>query len=142
MGWILKLKCNCHHGKFSVLSLFTIFTMNSSIIFQNYQGVSSSDFRRAFKSLISAYKAEIVVLLEPKVSRLKGDKFTKLRGFDRSHRVKANGFSGRIWLLWNDRFTADIVINHKQFIHFKVTDTNGYGPGSPPFMLALLMYLH
>lgn len=39
-------------------------------------------------------------------------------------------------------FTADIVINHKQFIHFKVTDTNGYGPGSPPFMLALLMYLH
>lgn len=72
--------------------------MNLSILFWNYQGVSSPSFRRAFKSLISTYKVDMVAVLEPKVSGLQADKFIKLSGFDRSQRVEAVGFSGCIWL--------------------------------------------
>lgn len=99
--------------------------MNLSILFWNYQGVSSPSFRRAFKSLISTYKVDMVAVLEPKVSGLQADKFIKLSGFDRSQRVEAVGFSGGIWLLWNERITVDIVENHKQFILFKVINMNG-----------------
>lgn len=85
--------------------------MNLSILFWNYQGVSSPSFRRAFKSLISTYKVDLVAVLEPKVIGLQADKFIKLNGFDRSQRVEAVGLSGGIWLLWNERIFKVINMN-------------------------------
>lgn len=99
--------------------------MDLLILFWNYQGVSSLEFQRAFNSLISSYKADIVAVLEPKVSGLKAVKFIKTSGFHRSHRVEADNFSGGIWILWSNGFNVDIVINHKQFVHFKVTNMIG-----------------
>ncbi|XP_074270598.1 uncharacterized protein LOC141594481 [Silene latifolia] len=44
----------------------------------------------------------IVALLEPKISGDKAHHIMTSRGFSRSIRVEAEGFSGRIWLLWRD----------------------------------------
>ena len=71
------------------------------------------------------YKPDIVAILEPKVSGAKADYFIKGNGFEFSHRVEAEGFVGGIWILWNRSFTMEFVVNHKQYIYFKVTDFSG-----------------
>lgn len=71
------------------------------------------------------YKPDIVAILEPKVSGAKADYFIKGSGFEFSHRVEAEGFAGGIWILWNRGFAMEFVVNHKQYIHFKVTDFSG-----------------
>ena len=71
------------------------------------------------------YEPDIVAILEPKVSGAKADYFIKGNGFEFSHRVEAEGFAGGIWILWNRDFTMEFVVNHKQYIHFKVTNFSG-----------------
>ena len=48
------------------------------------------------------YKPKIIVLLEPRISGIKADRVVKNLGFDRSHRIKAEGFAGGIWVLWRE----------------------------------------
>lgn len=59
----------------------------------NVQGASSPRFRRAFKTISCMYYPEMIILVEPHCGGLKADKFIKLSGFDRSHRVEASSFS-------------------------------------------------
>ena len=76
---------------------------------------------------------DIVAILEPKISGVKADNFIKRSGFELSQRVEAEGFARGIWILWKEEFKMEFVFNHKQYIHFKVTD---FFDGSLPFMLA------
>lgn len=98
--------------------------MYLSVLFWNVQGAASPAFRRSFLSIVKIYQPNMVVLLEPRISGFKSDNFIKRSGFDRSHRVEALGFSGGIWILWKDLFTVEITFNHKQFIHFKVSEND------------------
>ncbi|KAL4289808.1 hypothetical protein GQ457_14G017730 [Hibiscus cannabinus] len=41
----------------------------------------------------------------------------KQAGFDSSYRVEARGFSGGIWVLWNDSVMLDILAVSNQYIH-------------------------
>ncbi|KAH9716124.1 reverse transcriptase domain-containing protein [Citrus sinensis] len=93
-------------------------------MFWNVQGAASQSFRRAFKSIRQSYNPDMVVVMEPRISGRKADNFIKASGFDRSHRVEAVGFSGGIWLLWRDQFDVEIVLNHKQFVHLKISSKN------------------
>ncbi|KAK8678266.1 hypothetical protein V6N13_143771 [Hibiscus sabdariffa] len=43
-------------------------------------------------------------------------------GFPYSHRIEANGFSGGIWIDWFESFNVDIILNHFQFVHCRITD--------------------
>ena len=95
-----------------------------SVMFWNVQGAASQSFRRAFKSIRQSYNPDMVVVMEPRISGRKADNFIKASGFDRSHRVEAVGFSGGIWLLWRDQFDVEIVLNHKQFVHLKISSKN------------------
>ena len=95
--------------------------MSISIMFWNVQGAASNTFRRAFKTFVKNYNPSLVVLMEPRISGCKADSFIKKSGFDNSHRVEAVGFSGGIWLLWQDAIEVEVLINHKQFIHFKIS---------------------
>ncbi|KAK9232243.1 hypothetical protein WN943_022488 [Citrus x changshan-huyou] len=60
------------------------------------------EFRRTFKALIQKYNPSMVALFEPRISGKKTDKFIIRSGFERSHRIEAEGFSGGIWLMWKD----------------------------------------
>ena len=74
--------------------------MSISIMYWNVQGAASSNFCRAFRTIVNNYKPSLVVLREPSISGSKADEFIKKSGFDNSYHVEAVGFSGGIWLLW------------------------------------------
>lgn len=109
-----KLKALHSRGLFPLINNILMFF---SIMFWNCQIALSRDFQRTFKALVHNYKPMMVALLEPKISEKKIDNFILKSGFERSHRIEAMGFSGGIWLLWNEGFHMEILVNHKQFIH-------------------------
>lgn len=99
--------------------------MNLSCLFWNYQGAASQSFRRTFKMSVQNYKPKLVALCEPRISGIKADDFIRFNGYEYSHRVEVAGFLGGIWLLWRAGLDVTILINHKQYIHFQVSDTRG-----------------
>lgn len=101
-------------------------TMSFSIMFWNVQGATSKYFRQAFRTLIRSFNPAMVVLLEPRISGGKADAFIKFCGFEHSHRAEAEDFAGGIWLLWNSLYDVHIVWNHKQYIHFQVSENNSF----------------
>ena len=98
--------------------------MTISIMFWNVQGAASGNFWRAFKTILKNYNPSMVVVMETRVSGIKADEFIKKSGFEFSHQVEAVGFSGGIWILWWNCVEVEVVINHRQFIHFKVCRNN------------------
>lgn len=67
----------------------------------------------------------LVALCERRISGIKADDFISFGGYDLSYRVVAAGLLGGIWLLWKAGLDVTILINHKQYIHFQVSDTRG-----------------
>lgn len=98
--------------------------MTISILFWNVQGAASGNFRRSFKTIVKNYNPSMVVVMEPRISEMKADAFIKKSRFEFSHRVEAVGFSGGIWILWRNCVKVEVVLNHMQFIHFKVCRNN------------------
>ncbi|KAH9751258.1 putative ribonuclease H protein [Citrus sinensis] len=50
--------------------------------------------RQTFKALVQKYNPSMVALFEPRISGKKADEFIIRSGFERSHRIEAEGFSG------------------------------------------------
>lgn len=100
--------------------------MEVSIMYWNVQGVASASFRRSFKALVRNYNLSMVVLMEPQISGIKGDDFIRKSGFDYSHHVETEGFSGGIWLLWRSSIEVDVVVNHRQYIHFRICKNKNF----------------
>lgn len=98
--------------------------MSLSILFWNAQGAAFKWFRRIFCAVSNNYKPTMVVSLQPRISGDKADDFIKHSGFDKSHWIEANGFSGGIWILWQDKFDVEVFVNHKQFVHFRISEKN------------------
>ncbi|KAH9673090.1 reverse transcriptase domain-containing protein [Citrus sinensis] len=92
----------------------------------NCQGALAPEFQRTFKALIQKYNPSMVALFEPRISGKKADEFIFRSGFERSHRIEAEGFSGGIWLMWKDCVKVEVIINHKQFIHFRIANDIGF----------------
>ncbi|XP_028777172.1 uncharacterized protein LOC114733838 [Neltuma alba] len=104
--------------------------MNKSFMIWNCQGAGSAKFQRTLGSLLQGYKPNVVALVEPRISGKKADLAIKKTGYPNSHRIEAEGFSGGIWLLWRDCVTVDVLQNHHQFIHTRVSSE----PGTPPIL--------
>ncbi|XP_031120913.1 uncharacterized protein LOC116024153 [Ipomoea triloba] len=77
------------------------------------------------KHLIFKYKPQILGLLEPKVSGASADSICKNLKFDNWIRIEAYGFSGGIWLLWNDPISLDILYTNPQFLLAQVKENSG-----------------
>ncbi|KAK8660876.1 hypothetical protein V6N13_051784 [Hibiscus sabdariffa] len=78
-------------------------------------------FLPAARQVLRDSKPDLVVFVEPRISGRKADSVIALLGFPNSHRVEAIGFSGGIWLAWYDSISVEILVNHFQFIHCRVT---------------------
>lgn len=91
-----------------------------SILSWNCQGAASRDFYRVFMDMIRSFKPMLVGLLEPKVSGSNADVLCRRFGFDQWVRVEAVGFSGGIWVLWNDDLNVEVVHTSPQFVLLKV----------------------
>ena len=48
----------------------------------------------------------------------------KVLGFDRSHRIKVEGFSRGIWILWKEVVGISILRNDMQFVHMVISSPN------------------
>lgn len=79
-----------------------------------------------FKTFISNYRLNLVILFEPRISESKADGFIKKRCFQISHQMEVKSFSNGIWILWDDNFEVEFIINHSQFIHLKIIDLSGF----------------
>ncbi|KAL4278534.1 hypothetical protein GQ457_03G023770 [Hibiscus cannabinus] len=82
-------------------------------------------FRCYFKEFVREHKPGIVALFEPRISGYGADQVVKRLGFPNSFRVECHGFSGGIWLMWDDSVDIVILKISNQFIHFKVTVATG-----------------
>ncbi|XP_050222138.1 uncharacterized protein LOC126672232 [Mercurialis annua] len=98
----------------------------------NVQGAGSKARKRVFRNFCLKYRLDIVGIVEPRISGRKADDFVKASGFDFSHRVEANGFSGGIWILWKSVVKVEVLINNKHFIHVRV------GEGVDSFLLTII----
>lgn len=88
----------------------------------NCQGAASRAFGRTLKQLCRIHRPAIVCLLEPKVSSDQANKICANLGFDEWIRVEAVGFSGGIWVLWNNYLKIEVLDTHPQFINLEITE--------------------
>ncbi|XP_038993416.1 uncharacterized protein LOC120117180 [Hibiscus syriacus] len=73
------------------------------------------------KQFLRDNRLDIVGIVEPRSSGSKADLIIASLGFHHSHRIEATGYSGGIWLCWYDSVEVSILLNHFQFIHFRVS---------------------
>ena len=86
----------------------------------NCQGAAIKSFRSVVKSLIAIHKPCMLVLLEPQISGIKIELLICFLKFHYSHRVEALGYSGGIWILWNENWSVRVLINYKQYVHLDI----------------------
>lgn len=86
----------------------------------NCQGACSSEFIRAAHLFINTHRPDVLALLETKVAGEKANEVCKQLGFSSWVRVEALGFSGGIWIIWNDKVNIRIRYTHPQFVALDV----------------------
>ncbi|XP_072074451.1 uncharacterized protein [Arachis hypogaea] len=63
--------------------------------------------------------------LETHISGTKATNIARKFGFSSWHLVEGVGFSGGIWVLWNDTFWCiEVLESHRQFVHLRVAYQN------------------
>ena len=106
----------------SLMSFLLSFSDLLMILSWNCQGAGSSPFSRALRLLLQKYRPNVLVILEPRISGDIADAVIRSTGFQNSHRFEATGFSGGIWVLWNDVWRLEVLESNSQFIHCRVLD--------------------
>lgn len=87
-----------------------------------------------------------MILMEPWISGVKADRLIQRLGFGFNIRHEAEGFSRRIWILWNNAsINISLILKRRQFIHVKVISNNYSGflivvYGSPNFAQRSLLW--
>lgn len=54
----------------------------------------------------------MVIIVEIRISGLHAERVINFTSFERSHRVESIGFSGGIWILWQETINIKGVANH------------------------------
>ncbi|KAE8689105.1 hypothetical protein F3Y22_tig00110943pilonHSYRG00004 [Hibiscus syriacus] len=84
----------------------------------------SPNFRRYLWEHCWESRPEIFVLLETRISGVVADKVIRNLGFYNSFRVEVHGFSGGIWILWQEGLNVEIITISNQFIHGRCWSDN------------------
>ncbi|XLR28013.1 hypothetical protein S83_055913 [Arachis hypogaea] len=96
-----------------------------NIITWNCRGVGSKGFPRLVKDLCGPYHSNILCLLETRISGTKATNIARKFGFSSWHLVEGVGFSGGIWVLWNDTFWCiEVLESHRQFVYLRIAYQN------------------
>lgn len=61
---------------------------------------------------------------KPRIRGKVADHIIRNIGYSHSHRTEAAGFSGGIWMLWNDNVEVFVLANNLQYVHAKVMKNN------------------
>lgn len=76
----------------------------------NCRGAGGKAFPRIFREMIRKYDIKIMALMETRISGVKADRRVRELGFSNWIRVKATGFAGGIWVLWNGAEVSDLCL--------------------------------
>lgn len=72
------------------------------------------------------FRPKIVILLEPRISSASADCVCKKLGKKRWVRSEANGFSGGVWVLWDEEeMKVKLRVASRSFIHMEVVSREG-----------------
>lgn len=87
----------------------------------NYRGAAPPIFIRHVKEMRRLYDIGIFAVFEPRISGENRAKVIRRLGFSGCSFVDAEGFSGGIWLLWDeDKWMVDVKSRSKYMIHSEV----------------------
>lgn len=101
--------------------------MSFNILSWNVRRAASWKSVKNVKNLIKLHKLHIVIVLEPRISNDIVDKICHKIGLPNFFRVKANGFSKGIWILWDARkIDLEIPAFSSELIHIlrKISSIN------------------
>nr|XP_025611899.1 uncharacterized protein LOC112705278 [Arachis hypogaea] len=91
----------------------------------NTRGIANRDTVRTLKELKRLYKPDVIILLEPRCSGTNAEEVIQSIGSQFSCVEEAVGFSGGVWVLWDDAsLMISIIKKQAQFIHMRVKITN------------------
>ncbi|XP_048422575.1 uncharacterized protein LOC125469371 [Pyrus x bretschneideri] len=76
----------------------------------NVRGAGGKPFSVTAKDLVRLNKVNIFAILEPRISGERAIEVIKGLGFSNYYVVDANGFSGGVWLLWNNEVVNLTVV--------------------------------
>lgn len=103
------------------LPLTLLFVLMIKVLSWNCRGAASTTFPGRIRDLLRENKADILVLLETRVSGWRAEKIVARLGFSNWIRLEATGYAGGIWILWHEAVTTVTYIHSStQFIHTKV----------------------
>lgn len=90
------------------------------ILSWNCQGAASNEFLRVARDIFRRHSPDFFTLIEPRISGTHADMVCRKMGFKNWTRVEALGYSGGIWVLWNEKYEASVVYTHPQFIMMEI----------------------
>ncbi|KAL4385093.1 hypothetical protein GQ457_15G021360 [Hibiscus cannabinus] len=91
-------------------------------------------FQGHFKRVVRESKPKLVALFEPRISGTRAAGVIRRLGLSQSFRVDGHGFSGGIWILWEDDLDVQLLRISNQFIHMRVV----YSPSEPPVFVSAI----
>lgn len=93
----------------------------SSVLCWNCREVGGREFAVEIKELLREYKPKILILLEPRISGAIADKVYRNNGRRRWIRSEAMGFSGGIWVCWDeDEVDLRLLRLTRSIVHMEV----------------------
>ena len=99
------------------------------LIAWNCQGARSFAFRNHAHEIYRRHRPQILIIVEPRIAEKRAQVVIDNLPYSRSQRVDLVGFSGDIWMLWNEcsQFRVEILTTSDYSIHALVK--------VPPFFL-------
>ncbi|XP_061340525.1 uncharacterized protein LOC133287003 [Gastrolobium bilobum] len=92
------------------------FMMN--IITWNCRGAAKKHFKSTFSRFCRKNDVGLAAILEPRVSGRKAINIIRRLGFSNHLIADAHGFTGGIWILWNNSdVKVNLITRHEQFMH-------------------------
>lgn len=100
--------------------------VKESILFWNCRGAGSREFLCEIKELMKEHHPSILILLESRISGATADGVCKKLGMRSWIRSKARGFSGGVWVLWDDAAVQlDLAYDDYFFLHLLARSADG-----------------
>ena len=97
----------------------TPFSSSMKMITWNCQGARNEMFRAHAYELHRRHRPNTLIIIEPRIADARAQKVIDTLPYFHSHRVDPAGFSGSIWLLWNEgpSFSVKIITYSEHSIH-------------------------
>ena len=97
----------------------TPYSSSMKMIAWNCQGVGNEMFREHAYELHRRHRPNILIIIEPHIAEARAQDVIDTLPYTHSHRVDPTGYSGGIWLLWNESptFFVEIITRNEHSIH-------------------------